>query len=289
LSSSLLFFFFSINAARLKNNSTSVFKHHKNVGFVSHFAGQKMIPPPTFSKQPLLQFRAGKMKYANGIVTAEKRKGYVSFFPSGPNAVELVWGSNVEISPALVLPRGKTSVKFVEQCKTGRVLLFEISENGEKRLHFYWLQEKSEEKDSAYLASLVQLLAERPPTTNKQTVALEDFKKILANVSKNKKDIKLSDILSSSIVTEELTNEPALYQAKLAPHLPQGVDSSSDFVSQVKNPQVSQAAAVLQAALQDPPTYKQLCASFGVPETGATGGVLAFLNGIIKASKDGKN
>ncbi|KPI85178.1 hypothetical protein ABL78_5766 [Leptomonas seymouri] len=247
-----------------------------------------MIPPPTFAKQPLLQFRAGKMKYANGIVAADKRRGYVSFFYAGPNAVELIWGSNVETAPAIQLPRGKTSVKFVEQCKTGRVLLFEINENNEKKLHFYWLQEKSEEKDRSYLASLEQLLAEHPPVANKSTVALEDFKKILASVSKSKKDISLTDVLSSSIVTEELNNEPALYQAALGPHLPQGVDASSSFVSQVKNPQVSQAAAMLQAALQDPPTYKQVCAAFGVPETDANGGVLAFLNGIIKASKEGK-
>lgn len=247
-----------------------------------------MIPPPTFAKQPLLQFRAGKMKYANGTVSAEKRRGYVSFFPRGTDAVELIWGSNVETSVPVILPRGKTSVKFVEQCKTGRVLLFTINENGKKELHFYWLQEKSEEKDSAYLASLEQLLAERAPAAGKQTVGLEDFKKILASVSKGKKDVNLNDVLSSSIVTEELSNEAALYQANLAPHLPQGADTSSDFVSQVKNPQVSQAAAMLQAALQDPATYKQLCASFGVPETEASGGVLAFLNGIIKAAKDEK-
>ncbi|KPA86097.1 hypothetical protein ABB37_00360 [Leptomonas pyrrhocoris] len=247
-----------------------------------------MIPPPTFAKQPDLQFRAGRMKYANGILTADKRKGYVSFFSAGPNAVELVWGSNTELAPALRLPRGKTNVKFVEQCKTGRVLLFEVNEGGEKKLHFYWLQEKSEEKDSAYLMSLEQMLAERPPVTNKPTIALEDFKKILASVSKSKKDIALTDVLSSSIVTEELNSEPALYRAKLGPHLPQGVDSSSNLLPQVKNPQVSQAAAMLQAALQDPPTYKQLCSSFGVPETEANGGVLAFLNGIIKATKETK-
>lgn len=247
-----------------------------------------MIPPPVFAKQPVLQFRAGKMKYANGTVTADKRRGYVSFFPAGPNAVELIWGSNVESASPVLLPRGKTTVKFVKQCKTGRVLLFEVKENGEKKLHFYWLQEKSEEKDNAYLASLEQLLAERSPATNKSTVALEDFKRILASVSKSRKGISLNDVLSSSIVTEELNSEPGLYQAKLAPYLPQGADATSDLVFQVKNPQVSQAAAALQAALQDPPTYKQLCASFGVPETDANGGVLAFLNGIIKAAKEEK-
>ncbi|KAG5466752.1 hypothetical protein LSCM1_00929 [Leishmania martiniquensis] len=245
-----------------------------------------MIPPPVFSKVPELQFRAGKMKYAGGIVTADKRKGYLSFFSTGASSVEMIWASESEKSAPIVLPRGKTTVSFVPQCKTGRVLLLEVNEKDEKRQHFFWLQDKSEQKDNAYLTGLESLLAERTANSRlKTTVNLEDFKKILATVSKSKKDVKLTDILSSSIVTEELSSDPAYYNSKLADHLPKGGGESDDILSQVKNPQVSQAAAALGVALQDPATYKQLCASFGIPETDPNGGVLAFLNGIIAAKK----
>ncbi|KAK7196897.1 Proteasome complex subunit Rpn13 ubiquitin receptor [Novymonas esmeraldas] len=245
-----------------------------------------MIPPPVFSKPPELQFRAGRMKYAAGTVTADKRKGHLTFFSSGARAVEMIWASEAEKSAPIVLPRGKTTVSFVEQCKTGRVLLFEVTENGEKKHHFFWLQDKSEQKDNVYLATLESMLAERTITSHpKTTVDIADFKKILANVSKAKKDVKLSDVLSSSTVTEELNSSAAFYKAKLAEHLPKDGGESGDLVSQVKNPQVSQAAAMLEAALQDPATYKQLCVSFGIPETDPNGGVLAFLNGIIAAAK----
>lgn len=245
-----------------------------------------MIPPPSFSKQPELIFRAGKMKYAGGVVTADKRKGYLAFFAAGTRGVEMIWASETEKASPIVLPRGKTTVSFVPQCKTGRVLLLEVSEDDGKRQHFFWLQDKSEQKDNSHLTTLESMLAERAANSRaKAAVGLEDFKKILATVSKAKKDIKLADVLSSSIVTEELASESALYRSKLAEHLPKESGESSDLLSQVKNPQVSQAAAILEAALQDPPTYKQLCASFGVPETDANGGVLAFLNGIIEAAK----
>ncbi|GET92684.1 hypothetical protein, conserved [Leishmania tarentolae] len=244
-----------------------------------------MIPPPVFSKQPELQFRAGKMKYTGGIVTPEKRKGYLSFFTSA-NTVEMIWASDSEKSAPIVLPRGKTTVSFVSQCKSGRVLLFEVNENGEKKQYFFWLQDKSEEKDSTYLASLESMLAERAANNRtKTTVNLEDFKKILASVSKSKKNVKLTDVLSSSIVTEELGSEPAFYKVKLMEHLPRDGGNPDDILSQVKNPQVSQAAALLEVALQDPATYKQLCALFDVPDTDPNGGVLAFLNGIIAAAK----
>ncbi|AYU82975.1 Proteasome complex subunit Rpn13 ubiquitin receptor [Leishmania donovani] len=244
-----------------------------------------MIPPPVFSKPPELQFRAGKMKYAGGMVTADKRKGYLSFFSSA-NTVEMIWASESEKSAPMVLPRGKTTVSFVTQCKTGRVLLFEVKEKDEKKQYFFWLQDKSEQKDSAYLASLESMLAERTANNRpKTTVNLEDFKKILASVSKSKKDVKLTDVLSSSIVTEELSSDPAYYKAKLMDYLPRDGGELDDILSQVKNPQVSQATALLEVALQDPATYKQLCTLFGVPDTDPNGGVLAFLNGIIAAAK----
>ncbi|AIO01789.1 26S proteasome complex ubiquitin receptor, putative [Leishmania panamensis] len=245
-----------------------------------------MIPPPVFNKLPDLQFRAGKMKYAGGIVTADKRKGYLTFFSAGTSAVEMIWASESEKSAPIVLPRGKTTASFVAQCKTGRVLLFEANVNDEKKQYFFWLQDKSEQKDSAYLAALESMLAERTANNRpKATVNLEDFKKILASVSKSKKDVKLTDVLSSSIVSEELSSDPTYYKAKLADYLPRDGGEQDDILSQVKNPQVSQAATMLEAALQDPATYRQLCASFGVPDTDPNGGVLAFLNGIIAAAK----
>ncbi|KAG5492585.1 hypothetical protein JKF63_01164 [Porcisia hertigi] len=245
-----------------------------------------MIIPPVFSKPPELQFRAGRMRYVGGVVTAEKIKGYLAFFSSGTQTVEMIWASESEKSAPILLPRGKTRVSFVTQCKTGRVLLFEVNENDEKTLHFFWLQDKSEEKDSSYLLSLERILSDRTANIQKRpTVNIEDFKKILVSVSKSKKDVKLTDVLSSSVVTEELNSDPAYYERKLASYLPREGGGSNDILSHVKSPQAAQAAAALEAALQDPETYKQLCASFGVPETDPKGGVLAFLNGIVRAAK----
>lgn len=226
------------------------------------------------------------MKYANGIVTADKRKGFLSILPGDSSYVKLVWGSNSEKESPIKLPVGNTTVEYVSQCKTGRVLLFEVRGGPEKKLYFFWLQDKSTEKDNDYLERLKHVLAAKETATNpKPVVGLEDFKKLLADLSKTNKEVSLVDVLSSSIVTQELRKNTSFYMEKLEKFLPVGASEPTDLVEQVKNPQVSRAARILDAALRDPVNYKHLCSSFGVPETDPKGGVFEFLNGICKATK----
>lgn len=241
--------------------------------------------------EALLQFRAGKMRHEERLVTADKRKGLLSFFKASPTSVQMVWTSN---GAREVITLGPRPVKFsvVERCTSGRVFLFEIGEGLVCERHFFWLQDKSTAKDSEYVEKIKALLApinQASESSPEMAMKIEDFRRILAEIAGTPtEEVGLTDVLSSSRVTQSLRSNKAFYMSRLQQHLPEGEDPSADIVDQVKNPQVMSAATSLEVALSDPAVYKELCKSFGVPETNPAGGVSAFLAGIIKAAKEPK-
>lgn len=246
-----------------------------------------MFPPPKLRKTPFLQFRAGKMKYSNGIVTPDPQKGYLSFLRQSGAVIEVAWtGVNSEVESIYVWKNTQVSVSFVQQCTTGRVLLFKVSDAGVEKLYFFWLQDKSDARDAEYLTKLKEAFPGRAPTSNaSQTVQLEDFKKILASISGNNNvnDVRLSELVSSSKVADAVKSDTEFFKTRLQSTLPEELVSSGEFLDQIRNPQVFRAAATLEVGLKNPETCKELCKMYGLPET--TVGVSGFLSAIMKQAK----
>lgn len=226
-----------------------------------------------------LHFRAGRMTYANGVVTPDTRRGDLSFTEVG-NTVELVWTSHATVS-TICLPKGKTKVSFVDKCKTGRVLLFEVTDSDTPTLHFFWMQDKSSAEDGERLTALQNALKASEPV-----VKMADFVKIMERIPVKKEepkgDVHLSDVIFSPQAIEAMNNDCEFFLSKLSKHLPE--DKSSTLTQQVNNPQVRAATLALEATLKDPAGFNEICRSYNLPESKKCG-VLAFVQLIIDESK----
>lgn len=228
------------------------------------------------SDDVLLSFRAGTMTYHNALVTPDLRQGELSFTRDG-DFLNMIWRSQGK-SICTRLPKGKTKVSYVEQCKTGRVLLFEVSDGATSTLHFFWLQAKSTVDDADYLVILTNALV---PV--ELAVKIKQFEKILSDIG-NEKEQKSRASLKNILLSPQIlkcieSNQDELY-AKLASYLPEDDDWS--LARYVKSNYVWRAANVLSMELRDPTTVKEVYRSFDVPMTKKTG-VQAFLNSILKA------
>lgn len=248
-----------------------------------------MFPPPKLKRSPALQFRAGKMKYANGIVSPDTSKGYLSFVKKSPDTIEVVWtGSESNSEETHTWKKNQVDVGFVSKCATGRVILFKVTDLGKEKLLFFWLQDKSDAKDATHMIDLKAMFQAAPAASGATPqVQLEDLQKILANISGGgaaaKENVSLPSIIASSKVSEVVRADPDFYKSRLQETLPTELASSGDILEQIKNPQVSQAAAMLGAALKDPETCRELCRMYGLPEN--TVGVSGFLTAIMNQAK----
>ncbi|KEG14403.1 hypothetical protein DQ04_00491230 [Trypanosoma grayi] len=227
----------------------------------------------------VIQFRSGKMILQNGMVAPDTRMGFLSFFKESNGEVRMTWMSGRD-EEEYKLPSGQVKFSRVEKCTTGRVLLFEFT--NDKPPLFFWIQEKSTENDAEYISTIQSLIAQaRPLTESSRTDIGVVFRDILRSMqSGKKKDINLVDIFGSTTLLSALQEDPAFYMCKLHPFLPEGTDPTGDIVEQVKNPQVAAAAASLGSALRDPDAFRQLCLSFGIDAK--TPGVMGFLEGLMK-------
>lgn len=249
-----------------------------------------MFFPLGLRKTPFLQFRAGKMKYNNGIVSPDLRKGYLSFTREPGDVIGVIWtGSQAETEDTYSWKKNQVEVSFVEKCTTGRVLLFKVNSNGTEKLHFFWLQEKSDAKDAEHLAKLKEAFPGKTPVeTNTPSVQLSDLKKIIASISNTNStvDVSIPELVSSGKVADAVRSDPDFYKSRLQDTLPEELASSANILDHIRNPQVSHAAALLEAGLKNPLACKELCKMYGLPENSV--GVSGFINAIIDQAKKSK-
>lgn len=224
-------------------------------------------------------FRAGRMTYSNGVVSPDARRGDLSF-SEAPNAVEMVWTCHATRT-TIMLPKGKTKVSFVEKCKSGRILLFEVSDGGAPTLHFFWLQDKSTVDDAEHLSVLTNALKASEPE-----VKMSDFVKIMQRIDAKKEspsaDCSLEKVLFSSHCMNAINNDTQFFTEKLGEFLPE--DKNATLMQQVKNPQVKAAIKALEETLKDPSGFNEMCRTYGLPESKKIG-VFSFINLILSQSK----
>lgn len=265
------------------------------------------------SSRPILQFRAGRMTKSGKLVTPDKAKGIVSLTQSPTGAVEITWDCEDDRTRSETRTVvGDVKVSRVTKCTTGRV--FVIDFGGDNQL-FYWLQERSEERDEEYL-KILKKHCERggeqsgtaaPSRDNANNIQLSALQNILANLGPggaapattasqrpavvaprpSTDVIDLQAVINAPEVLQALQADPAFFMARLHEHCPPGTDASGDIVEQVRNPQVSAAAGLLQAALSEPDGFREIATAFGVqPRAAQTPlGALEFLEMIDQEPK----
>lgn len=224
-------------------------------------------------------FRAGRMTYSNGVVTPDSRRGDLSFTEL-PNGVEMVWTCHATRTSIMLL-KGKTKVSYVEKCKTGRVLLFEVADGDTPTLHFFWLQDKSTVEDAEHLTVLTNALK-----ANEPEVKMADFVKIMQKIDAKKEvpkvDCSLESVLFSSQCISAINGDTEFFAGKLSDFLPE--DKNATLLQQIKNPQVKAAIKALEQTLKDPSGFNEMCRTYGLPETRKVG-VSSFINLILSKSK----
>ncbi|CCW62034.1 unnamed protein product [Phytomonas sp. EM1] len=246
-----------------------------------------MLPQPKLWKTPFLQFRAGTMTYEDGVVSPCNSRGYLSFIDDGTDVIEMIWsgeGTNLDVS--LPIKKGETEVEFVEQCTTGRVMLFTINKGAHKGQFFFWLQDKSTEKDNTYLESIKTALAPKQDSskTAPRTIQLAELQRLISSISSNNNDISLRKLLQSSQITEALLEEPEFYYERIKEHLPEGETwDPKEIKRELQSSHITRATSILGAALKDPQAFRELCRANNLSANGS--GVLAFLNAIIESAK----
>lgn len=283
-------------------------------------------------RRPLVQFRAGRMKKEGKLITPEKKQGMLSVYRDASGMVELQWAAESgEPETCMIFP-GDATVQRATKCTTGRV--FVIDFKGTRQL-FYWLQERSEDRDTDYLKILKKNIegdnassssssssnstsntAAAAPSSNSNNIQLSQLQSILGNLggatpaggvasaaapapaaaAPTPQEVDLQKLLASPEMLSALRDDPSFYMSRVHESLPEGSDASSDVVEQVRNPQASGGAALLQAALQTPEGFRELCTAFGIEQRPGHVPITAleFLECIIadaekkKKAEDGK-
>ena len=263
-------------------------------------------PAALKDKKVALQFRAGKMTLANGTVTADPRKGMLAFLPHPTGVTEIMWCPLDDSEPDTycIFPRTAT-VSRVTKCTTGRVMLIDIQD----RQLFFWLQDRSDDKDEATFKKAQQLLI--PPksqaapataptaaavsaptaaataaprtTASGSSISVQALQNILADLTAGQgQRVSLQALLGSDALLAALNEDRAFYTARLEEHLPPTQEGNTrDIVDEVRNPQVSATAAMLQAALEDPSGFHEVTTAFGVAGPANASGVAGFLQRLL--------
>ncbi|CUI14399.1 proteasome complex subunit Rpn13 ubiquitin receptor, putative [Bodo saltans] len=239
-------------------------------------------------RKPHVQFRAGRMIFANGTVTPDSQKGILSVVSDPTGALEVVWNAEQSTDcDSIVVVKGQAQVNRVTKVTSGRVFVIDISSG--QRLSFFWFQDKESTRDEDYLKKLKQLLeipTQVPSTKNDANrLQIGTLQRILADLGEGV-DISLQDCLSSSTLLSAIKEDPAFYMTRVHEHLPTGTPGDSDVVSEVKNPQVSATASMLDVALRDPSGFRELAGAFQLSGSGI--GTFEFLKRIIDEAKKSK-
>ena len=293
--------------------------------------------PALGGRRPLVQFRAGKMTYRDGMVYPEPTLGLVTVV-QGSGMVDLMWTGSGKPDEMAVIARGSAQFNRVDKCTTGRVFVLQLngSSTNPSECRFYWMQDPNEEKDADILRKVRQSIGQREdgiaraagrPAGTEQAgpISTSAFQSILASLGQNptgaaatttsaaspaspispanattgssnaaslaaslqsmqqsNQRLDLQALLGSNEMRAALQEDPAYYLSRLEPHLPAPPPTDSedavpqrDLLDEVRNPQASASAAVLQSALSDSPAaFREVCTAFGLntAPAGATAG-----------------
>lgn len=270
-------------------------------------------PAALKDKKVAMQFRAGKMTLENGKVTADPRKGMLAFLPHPTGVMEVMWCPLDDSEPDTycIFPRTATISK-VEKCTTGRVMLIDIQD----RQLFFWLQDRSSEKDAAIFKKAQQLVVPpNPPAATPaaptaaptaapraaapgSSLSVQALQNILADLTAGQggattsSRVSLQAVLGSDALLAALNEDRSFYETRLAEHLPPA--EQRNIVDEMRNPQVSATAALLQEALEDPSGFHEVTTAFRVSPSGGastnSAGVALFLQRLLEeaAKKNGK-
>ncbi len=246
-------------------------------------------PSQLGGRKPHVQFRAGRMTFSNGVVTPDPQKGILSIVSDSTGAFEVFWtaelGGDYE---SFVLIKGQATITRVSKVSSGRVFVVDVSSG--QRLAFFWFQDKATERDDELLKKMKQLL-EAPQSqqasqskSDGSRLQIDTLQRILADLGDN--NVNLQDVLASNVLLSAIKEDPAFYMTRLHEHLPPNTQPDSDVVDEIKNPQVSATAAMMQAALHDQSGSRELASAFQLSGNGV--GTLEFLKRIIEEANKGK-
>ncbi|CEJ03518.1 hypothetical protein RMCBS344292_17499 [Rhizopus microsporus] len=96
----------------------------------------------------LVEFNAGKCIIEGNLIKPDLRKGTIYMDQSDDQLLHFYWkerNSHAEPEDDIIIFPSEAKFVRVSQCTTGRVYMLKFNSSREK--HFYWMQDKSEEKD----------------------------------------------------------------------------------------------------------------------------------------------
>jgi 26S proteasome regulatory subunit N13 len=286
----------------------------------------------------ILQFRAGKMTKSGKTVTGDPRQGIFALVQQPSGALEVHWHAEGQPNQQEVrIVVGNVTVDRVKKCTTGRV--FVIDFGGDQQL-FFWLQERSDERDEEYLKTLKRHIertsggsaaagasgstaaaasssgggaagastsAAAAAAATAASIQLSTLQNILSNLGvpasasgasaspatatpaspADHSTLDLQRLLLSPQLLEAVRRDPAFYMSRLHDHLPSGTDPSDDIARHIRNPQITAAAAMLQAALSEPEGFRELTNAFSV--SGTQGPAIGAMSFVQRVNAEPKN
>ncbi|KAI7901249.1 proteasome complex subunit Rpn13 ubiquitin receptor-domain-containing protein [Cokeromyces recurvatus] len=134
----------------------------------------------------LVEFNAGKCIIEGRLIKPDTRKGMIYMEQGEDQLLHFYWkerqNESVPEDDWIIFPDEAEFTK-VTQCTTGRVYLLRFKISNER--HFYWMQNKSDEKDDELVERVNNLI--RDPETNmspepEDSASHADFMRILNNV-----------------------------------------------------------------------------------------------------------
>lgn len=118
--------------------------------------------PALGGRRPLVQFRAGKMTYRDGMVYPEATLGLVTVV-QGSGMVDVIWTGSGKPDEMSVITRGSAQFNRVDKCTTGRVFVLQLngSSTNPSQCRFFWMQDPNEDKDADVLRKVRAAIGDR--------------------------------------------------------------------------------------------------------------------------------
>ncbi|RNF09626.1 uncharacterized protein Tco025E_06957 [Trypanosoma conorhini] len=248
---------------------------------------------PIAPNAPSVKIPAGRMVLQDGVVKPLLGRGMLCLLRDTlMNELILVWvsaeGGEEQRFP---LPRGKVRLSWVEKCKSGRVMLFDV-DNG-KQLLFFWVQSRSTElaeKTMRRLQYILERHRHHPLAAPKsEAMPMATFRRVLAEVWEGAvaQDVDLDALLAAPKLLAALREEPEFYRARLMEYLPPATaaatDAPVDLIRLVQDSQVRWASVILSTMLRRENTSNYFSALFLGAAAPWSLSVLAFVMQIIQA------
>ncbi|PBJ73120.1 hypothetical protein BCY84_13935 [Trypanosoma cruzi cruzi] len=236
---------------------------------------------------------AGRMLLQDGIVKPLLGRGLLCLMrDSLMDELVLTW---VPVDGGeehrFTLPQGKVQVSWVEKCKSGRVLLFDVDKG--KQFLFFWMQSRSTDLAEKMMRRLQYILERHRHypvnAPSSQAIQMSTFRRILEEVREGAValDVDLEALLASSKLIEALQEDPEFYRSRVVDYLPSSsatvTDTPVDLVSLVQDSQVQWAAVILSTMLRHQATSTYLSSLFLDAAAPWGLGVVSFIMQIIQA------